>query len=145
MSTIDLLTRVNTVIKKYEKYDPQKEKGATDIPNHDHWLKLYTSLQDDLNDALKVFFRTQTWTKMLQKCPCNPTSHIARYSRTLLLAITGHAACRTRNLGLQSVFSPSKMSIAIITQSNHIIILLERVCEEKHEHLCVIQNVRVAE
>lgn len=69
MSTIDLLTRVNTVIKKYEKYDPQKEKGATDIPNHDHWLKLYTSLQDDLNDALKVFFRTQTWTRMLGKCP----------------------------------------------------------------------------
>jgi hypothetical protein len=69
MSTIDLLTRVNTVIKKYEKYDPQKEKGATDIPNHDHWLKLYTSLQDDLNDALKVFFHIQTWTRMLQKCP----------------------------------------------------------------------------
>ena len=69
MSTIDLLTRVNTVIKKYEKYDPQKEKGATDIPNHDHWLKLYTSLQDDLNDALKVFFHTQTWTRIFQKCP----------------------------------------------------------------------------
>lgn len=109
MSTIDLLTRVNTVIKKYEKYDPQKEKGATDIPNHDHWLKLYTSLQDDLNDALKVFFCTQTWTRMLQKCSCNPTVHIARYSRTLLLPITGHAACRTRNLRLQSVFGPSKM------------------------------------
>jgi hypothetical protein len=112
MSTIDLLTRVNTVIKKYEKYDPQKEKGATDIPNHDHWLKLYTSLQDDLNDALKVFFHIQTWTRMLQKCPWNPTSHIARYSTTLLLAITaiaGYAACRTRNLGHGSDFGPSKM------------------------------------
>lgn len=56
MSTIDLLTRVNTVIKKYEKYDPEKEKGGTDIPSHDHWLKLYTALQDDVNDALKVIF-----------------------------------------------------------------------------------------
>lgn len=65
MSTIDLLTRVNTVIKKYEKYDPEKEKGATDIPSHDHWLKLYTSLQDDLNDALKVFSRP----KLHKMCP----------------------------------------------------------------------------
>lgn len=53
MSTIDLLTRVNGLIKKYEKYDAEKQKG-TEIASHDHFLKLYATLEEDLGDALKV-------------------------------------------------------------------------------------------
>lgn len=54
MSTIDLLTRVNVIIKKYEKYDADKPKEGLAIASHDHFLKLYKTLEDDVNDVLKV-------------------------------------------------------------------------------------------
>lgn len=54
MSTIDLLTRVNGIIKKYEKYDTDKPKEGPAIASHDHFLKLYRTIEDDLNDILKV-------------------------------------------------------------------------------------------
>ncbi|XP_024379243.1 syntaxin-71 isoform X4 [Physcomitrium patens] len=52
MSTIDLLTRVNGVIKKYEKYDTDNIRGP-EIASHDYFLRLYKSIEDDLNGALK--------------------------------------------------------------------------------------------
>ena len=54
MSTIDLLTRVNGIIKKYEKYDTDKPKEGPEIASHDHFLRLYRTIEDDLNDVLKV-------------------------------------------------------------------------------------------
>jgi hypothetical protein len=55
MSTIDLLTRVNGIIKKYEKYDAERPKeGPAGIASNDHFLKLYRTIEDEVNDVLKV-------------------------------------------------------------------------------------------
>ncbi|CAK9257795.1 unnamed protein product [Sphagnum jensenii] len=54
MSTIDLLTRVSMLCKKYEKYDTEKLRLSSEgVASHDHFLKLYTSLEQDLADALE--------------------------------------------------------------------------------------------
>jgi len=55
MSTIDLLTRVSMLCKKYEKYDTEKLRLSSEgVASHDHFLKLYTGLEQDLADALEV-------------------------------------------------------------------------------------------
>lgn len=64
MSTIDLLTRVNGIIKKYEKYDAdQKLKDERVIASHDHFLRLYRTIEGDLNDVLKVR-RSMQWFRV---------------------------------------------------------------------------------
>lgn len=68
MSTIDLLTRVNGVIKKYEKYDTDNIRGP-EIASHDYFLRLYKSIEDDLNGALKVnVYPNQLLTSYTQEC-----------------------------------------------------------------------------
>ncbi|KAG0571559.1 hypothetical protein KC19_VG022000 [Ceratodon purpureus] len=53
MSTIDLLKRVNGIIEKYEKYDASTPKERPANASQDYFMKLYRTIEDDLNDVLK--------------------------------------------------------------------------------------------
>jgi hypothetical protein len=55
MSVIDILTRVDVLCKKYEKYDLDKQRGAADsMSGSDQFLRLYTVLEADIEAAIQV-------------------------------------------------------------------------------------------
>jgi hypothetical protein len=57
MSVIDILTRVDVLCKKYEKYDLDKQRGAADsMSGNDQFLRLYTVLEADIEAAIQVLF-----------------------------------------------------------------------------------------
>ncbi len=69
MSTIDLLTRVSMLCKKYEKYDTEKLRLSSEgVASHDHFLKLYTALEQDLADALEVRYASIYSQKRRSRC-----------------------------------------------------------------------------
>ncbi|KAK8914644.1 Syntaxin-71 [Platanthera zijinensis] len=54
MSVIDLLTRVDAICKKYDKYDVEKQRSdAGNFPNEDAFARLYSSVEADLEAALQ--------------------------------------------------------------------------------------------
>ncbi|CAH1418861.1 unnamed protein product [Lactuca virosa] len=54
MGVIDLITRVDVICKKYEKYDVDKQKDATNnINRNDAFAGLYTAIESDLNQAVE--------------------------------------------------------------------------------------------
>lgn len=56
MSVIDILTRVDVLCKKYDKYDVDKQRGAADsMSGNDQFLRLYTVLEADIEAAIQVF------------------------------------------------------------------------------------------
>ena len=55
MSVIDILTRVDVLCKKYEKYDLDKQRAADSVSGHDQFLKLYTLVEADIEASLQVF------------------------------------------------------------------------------------------
>jgi hypothetical protein len=55
MSVIDILTRVDVLCKKYDKYDLDKQRGAADsMSGNDQFLRLYTVLEADIEAAIQV-------------------------------------------------------------------------------------------
>jgi hypothetical protein len=55
MSVIDILTRVDVLCKKYDKYDLDKQRGAADsMSGNDQFLRLYTVLEADVEAAIQV-------------------------------------------------------------------------------------------
>ncbi|CAM6083182.1 unnamed protein product [Calypogeia fissa] len=52
MSVTDILTRANTIYKKYEKYDVDKKSEQT-INKNDRFLQEYTELQADVEAAIQ--------------------------------------------------------------------------------------------
>lgn len=56
MSVIDIVTRANTIYKKYEKYDVEK-KGDQNIDKNDRFLLQYTELEADIQNVLQVRLR----------------------------------------------------------------------------------------
>ncbi|KAJ7551139.1 hypothetical protein O6H91_06G000400 [Diphasiastrum complanatum] len=52
MTVISILTRLDTLCKKYEKYDLEKQGGAQDSSN-DAFLKLYKLMESDIEAALQ--------------------------------------------------------------------------------------------
>ncbi len=55
MSVIDILSRVDVLCKKYEKYDLDKQRGAADsMSGNDQFLRLYTVLEADVEAAIQV-------------------------------------------------------------------------------------------
>ncbi|KAI3693391.1 hypothetical protein L6452_33226 [Arctium lappa] len=54
MGVIDLITRVDAICKKYEKYDIDKQKDANNnINGNDAFAGLYTAIESDLDLALE--------------------------------------------------------------------------------------------
>ncbi|KAI7995426.1 Syntaxin-71 [Camellia lanceoleosa] len=53
MSMIDLITRVETICKKYEKYDIDKQKEVN-ISGDDAFGRLYSVFDSDLDQALEL-------------------------------------------------------------------------------------------
>lgn len=55
MSVIDLLTRVDAICKKYEKYDVGKHReDASGTGGDDAFALLYASVESDIDAALEV-------------------------------------------------------------------------------------------
>ncbi|CAH9095939.1 unnamed protein product [Cuscuta epithymum] len=52
MSVIDLLTRVDSICKKYEKYDIEKHKNSN-ISGDDAFARLYAEIENDIETALQ--------------------------------------------------------------------------------------------
>ena len=53
MSVIEILTRVDAICKKYDKYDIDKQKDAN-IAGDDAFARLYSAIQSDIEAALQV-------------------------------------------------------------------------------------------
>ncbi|KAK8695522.1 hypothetical protein V6N13_000677 [Hibiscus sabdariffa] len=52
MTVIDILFRVDEICKKYEKYDPEKQRQAS-ASSDDAFARLYTSVEDDIDKAIE--------------------------------------------------------------------------------------------
>jgi SYP7 family syntaxin len=53
MSVIDLLTRVDSICKKYDKYDIEKHKDAN-VSGDDAFVRLYSSVNSDIESLIQV-------------------------------------------------------------------------------------------
>ena len=54
MSVIDLLTRVDALCQKYEKYDLDKQRDQQQISGTDAFLKLYTVFETEIAACAQV-------------------------------------------------------------------------------------------
>ncbi|GMI97350.1 syntaxin of plants 72 [Hibiscus trionum] len=52
MTVIDILFRVDEICKKYERYDPERQREASASAD-DAFARLYTSVEDDIDKALE--------------------------------------------------------------------------------------------
>ncbi|KAL4183706.1 hypothetical protein AMTRI_Chr11g156450 [Amborella trichopoda] len=52
MSVIDILTRVDAICKKYDKYDVDKHKESN-VSGDDAFARLYASIETDIDDAIE--------------------------------------------------------------------------------------------
>lgn len=55
MTVIDLITRVDAICKKYEKYDVDKQKD-NNVAGDDAFARLYGVVEADLDSALQVLY-----------------------------------------------------------------------------------------
>ncbi len=55
MSVIDILTRVDSICKKYDKYDVEKQKDLN-VAGDDAFARLYAVVEADIESALQVLF-----------------------------------------------------------------------------------------
>ncbi|KAJ8533981.1 hypothetical protein K7X08_007305 [Anisodus acutangulus] len=53
MSVIDILTRVDSICKKYDKYDIDKQKDSNLAGDNDAFARLYSSVESDIESALQ--------------------------------------------------------------------------------------------
>lgn len=53
MSVIDILTRVDSICKKYDKYDVEKQKDSN-VSGDDAFARLYGVVESDIEAALEV-------------------------------------------------------------------------------------------
>ncbi len=56
MSVIDILTRVDSICKKYDKYDVERLNGAN-VAGEDPFARLYGSVDADINECVEVWMR----------------------------------------------------------------------------------------
>ncbi|KAK4377691.1 hypothetical protein RND71_003987 [Anisodus tanguticus] len=60
MSVIDILTRVDSICKKYDKYDIDKQKDSNLAGDNDAFARLYSSVESDIESALQKAETTST-------------------------------------------------------------------------------------
>lgn len=53
MATIDIITRVDALCKKYEKYDVDKNKQEA-MSSNDNYVRLFSQIETDLEAAVQV-------------------------------------------------------------------------------------------
>lgn len=53
MSVIDILTRVDAICKKYDKYDVEKQRDLN-VSGDDAFARLFTDVENDIEAALQV-------------------------------------------------------------------------------------------
>ena len=53
MSVIDILTRVDAICQKYDKYDVDKQRESN-VSGDDAFARLYASVESDIESALQV-------------------------------------------------------------------------------------------
>lgn len=55
MSVIEILTRVDAICKKYDKYDVEKQRDLN-VAGDDAFARLYAAVESDIETALQVSF-----------------------------------------------------------------------------------------
>lgn len=55
MSVIEILTRVDAICKKYDKYDVEKQRDLN-ISGDDAFARLYATVETDIETALQVIY-----------------------------------------------------------------------------------------
>lgn len=65
MSMIDLLTRVDAICNKYERYDADKHRG-----DGDPFSQLYAAVDDEIDAAIEVFFFSEISLSPLAAACC---------------------------------------------------------------------------
>lgn len=55
MSVIEILTRVDAICKKYDKYDVEKQRDLN-ISGDDAFARLYATVESDIEAALQVIY-----------------------------------------------------------------------------------------
>lgn len=53
MSVIDILTRVDAICQKYDKYDIEKQKDLNNVSGDDAFARLYAAVESDIDAALQ--------------------------------------------------------------------------------------------
>ncbi|KAI3924658.1 hypothetical protein MKW92_052543 [Papaver armeniacum] len=53
MSVIDILTRVDSICKKYDKYDMDRQKDSNIVSGEDAFARLYSAVESDIEAALQ--------------------------------------------------------------------------------------------
>ncbi|KAK1290830.1 Syntaxin-71 [Acorus calamus] len=53
MSVIDILTRVDAICKKYDKYDIDKQRGDSNVSGDDAFARLFSVVESDIESALE--------------------------------------------------------------------------------------------
>lgn len=63
MSVIDLITRVDAICKKYDKYDVDKHRESDNVSGDDAFARLYGAVEANVDTALQVShcFPLFTW------------------------------------------------------------------------------------
>lgn len=59
MSVIDILTRVDAICKKYDKYDVEKQ-NSLNVAGDDAFARLYAAVEADIEAAVQVPFISRT-------------------------------------------------------------------------------------
>lgn len=68
MSVIDILTRVDSICKKYDKYDVEKHR-ETNVSGDDAFARLYGVVEADIEAALQVSCSSTSLPLLLRLAP----------------------------------------------------------------------------
>lgn len=68
MSVIEILTRVDTICKKYDKYDVEKHRDGN-ISGDDAFARLYASVDADIETLNQVQINLPRWRLTSQFVP----------------------------------------------------------------------------
>ena len=66
MTVIDILTRVDAICQKYDKYDVDKLNGAN-VAGDDPFARLYASVDADINQCVEVRSRPPSSSSLSQR------------------------------------------------------------------------------
>ncbi|PKA63361.1 Syntaxin-71 [Apostasia shenzhenica] len=119
MSVIDILTRVDAICKKYDKYDVEKQRGdGSNIAGDDAFARLYSSVEADIEAALQ---KAELATQEKNRAAAVAMNAEIRRSKARLL----EEVPKLQRLALKKVKGLSKEELA--ARNDLVIALPERI------------------
>ncbi|KAF6173119.1 hypothetical protein GIB67_020711 [Kingdonia uniflora] len=117
MSVIDILTRVDSICKKYDKYDMEKQKDL-DVSGDDAFARLYSAFETDINNALQKSETAQNEKNRAVAVAMN--AEIRRTKARLLEEVP-----KLQRLALKKVKGISKEEL--VTRNDLVLSITERI------------------